>query len=356
MSEPAAPPESSIQPARRPLLKRPLFWAILVLLVWFGIGSVLGPLAGKLSEVQKNDNASFLPASAESTKVLDLQAKFSQQQTFPMFLLFTRDAGLTSSDVGAVNAYAQTIPSLPLTDDKGVKLEGDKTVGDYLAPGPIVPIPSKDGKAILIDVPLDSTKSAQVMPNGKSPVVGVAQTLLYSSSSVAPGLTRYLTGPGGILADLFKVFGSLDSSLLLITGAVVALILIIVYRSPVLWFIPLLSAIFALSTASGVIYLLAKNNVLTLNGQSQGILTVLVFGAATDYALLMVARYREDLHRSRAPSTPCGRPGAGCSSRCPPRRRRSRSACSACCSPSSTATSRRGRSRPSGSCARTSRR
>ena len=85
--------------------------------------------------------------------------------------------------------------------------------------------------------------------------------------------------------------------LLGVTVLVVAIILIVVYRSPFLWFFPLLSAGFALTTAQGAIYWLAKHDILTLNGQSQGILTVLVFGAATDYALLLIARYREELRR-----------------------------------------------------------
>ena len=75
-----------------------------------------------------------------------------------------------------------------------------------------------------------------------------------------------------------------------------AFILIIVYRSPILWIIPLLSSLFALSTAGGIVYLLAKNNIIDVDGQSQGILSVLVVGAATDYALLLIARYREELH------------------------------------------------------------
>jgi RND superfamily putative drug exporter len=74
------------------------------------------------------------------------------------------------------------------------------------------------------------------------------------------------------------------------------LILIVVYRSPILWIIPLLSALFALSTAGGIVYLLAKNDIIDVDGQSQGILSVLVIGAATDYALLLIARYREELH------------------------------------------------------------
>jgi len=105
-----------------------------------------------------------------------------------------------------------------------------------------------------------------------------------------------VTGPAGLLGDLFGAFGTLDSSLLLTTLGVVAIILIVVYRSPVLWIIPLLSALFALSTAGGIVYLLAKNGVIKVDGQSQGILSVLVIGAATDYALLLIARYREELH------------------------------------------------------------
>ena len=105
-----------------------------------------------------------------------------------------------------------------------------------------------------------------------------------------------MTGPAGLLGDLFGAFGGIDSTLLLTTLAVVAVILIVVYRSPVLWIIPLLSALFALSTAGGIVYLLAKADIIDVDGQSQGILSVLVIGAATDYALLLIARYREELH------------------------------------------------------------
>ncbi len=125
---------------------------------------------------------------------------------------------------------------------------------------------------------------------------------LRESAAELPGLTSYTTGAGGILADLIEVFGEIDTTLLAATAFVVTIILIVVYRSPFLWIIPLLSAGFALSLASSIVYVLATNDVLTLNGQSQGILTVLVFGAGTDYALLIVSRYREELHRY--PSAP----------------------------------------------------
>ena len=280
----------------RAIFRRPLVWAILALVGWLFVGGLFGSGAGKLSEAQKNDNASFLPASAESTKVLDLQKKFSQQQSFPLFLLFVRDSGLTDADRSAVDAFVKSAGALRLTDDTGKQIKDDKTVRDYLTGEALVPIPSQDGKAILVSFPLDSDKTQAPLSDGKSPIIRVSQSLRLHGDALTPGLVLHVTGPGGILADLFKVFGSLDTTLLGFAGLVVAVILILVYRSPVLWFIPLLSALLALGTASGVIYLLATNDALTLNGQSQGILTVLVFGAATDYALLLVSRYREELH------------------------------------------------------------
>ena len=92
------------------------------------------------------------------------------------------------------------------------------------------------------------------------------------------------------------LFSTIDSNLLFITLGVVALISIVVYRSPVLWILPLMSAGISLSLAGGMVYLLAKEEIIDLDGQSQGILSVLVLGAATDYALLLIARYREELH------------------------------------------------------------
>jgi RND superfamily putative drug exporter len=136
------------------------------------------------------------------------------------------------------------------------------------------------------------------LPNDKPVLPAIIEALRADVKPIAEanGLTHYVTGPGGLLGDLFGAFGTLDSTLLLTTLGVVAIILIIVYRSPFLWLIPLISAMFALSTAGGIVYLLAKNNIIDVDGQSQGILSVLVLGAATDYALLLIARYREELH------------------------------------------------------------
>jgi RND superfamily putative drug exporter len=278
------------------VLRRPLAWAILVLVAWWLVAAFAGPLAGKLQEVQKNDNASFLPATAESTEVNNLQATFAENQSFPLFVLFVRGSGLTDADKQFVTSYTQSIGSLPLVDDKGKAHSGGKTIGSYLTGQPPAAIPAQDGRALLVTMAINSDSISKALPDNTSPVVAIVETLRYHDKGAPTGTRSYVTGIGGIFADEFKVFGSLDTTLLSITGLVVAVILILVYRSPVLWFVPLLSALLSLSAASGLVYVLAKNNVLTLNGQSQGILTVLVFGAATDYALLLVARYREELH------------------------------------------------------------
>ena len=193
---------------------------------------------------------------------------------------------MTPDDLAAAAAFAQSIPGLPVED---------ATVADYLDPGPIVPIPSQDGQALLINVPLNADKAGENTPDGELALAVITESIRDGAADVG-GLQVNVTGPAGILTDLIAIFGAIDTALLGATALIVAIILIFVYRSPFIWVIPLLGSLMALTAASAIVYVLAKNEVLVLNGQSQGILTVLVFGAATDYALLTIARYREELH------------------------------------------------------------
>ena len=260
--------------------------------MWFAITGIFGPLFGKLTSVQENNNSSFLPKGAEATLASDEISKFSGKDSFnfPTLILFEGKA--TPETFAAINAHMSTVGALTLDGT-------ESKISDYLAPGQDISIfPSQDGKAILANVPLDGNAIAKLLPNDKPVLPAVVEALREDIKPVAEanGLTHYVTGPGGLLGDLFGAFGTLDSSLLLTTLGVVALILIFVYRSPILWIIPLISALFALSTAGGIVYLLAKRDIIDVDGQSQGILSVLVIGAATDYALLLIARYREELH------------------------------------------------------------
>ena len=277
--------------------RKPIAIAILVVIAWFGVTGFFGPLFGKLTSVQENDNSAFLPDSAESTKAVKLLESFAagESTAFPTLVLLEGSVG--PEVLQQINAHLETVPDL--------KLGGtDVPLSKYLLPGSqVTAFPAPDGKAVLASILLDGAAIAEVLPNDEPVLPAIVEALREDFTPFAKdlGFDSYVTGAGGLIGDLFGAFGDLDSTLLLTTLGVVAFILIIVYRSPFLWILPLLSAVFALSTAGGIIYLLAKNNVIDVNGQSQGILSVLVLGAGTDYALLLISRYREELHHHDKP-------------------------------------------------------
>jgi RND superfamily putative drug exporter len=277
--------------------RKPIAIAILVVIAWFGVTGFFGPLFGKLSTVQENDNSAFLPDSAESTKAVKLLESFAagESTAFPTLVLLE---GTVSPEVlQQINAHLETVPDL--------KLGGtDIPLSKYLLAGSkVTAFPAPDGTAVLASILLDGAAIAETLPNEEQVLPAIVEALREDFTPFAKdlGFESYVTGAGGLIGDLFGAFGDIDTTLLLTTLGVVAFILIIVYRSPFLWFLPLLSAVFALSAAGGIIYLLAKNNVIDVNGQSQGILSVLVLGAGTDYALLLISRYREELHHHSSP-------------------------------------------------------
>ncbi|WP_038169779.1 MMPL family transporter [Tomitella biformata] len=251
--------------------RRTLRWLIpaLLVLAWLVVGGVGGPFAGKLTQVQSNDAVAFLPASAEATKVAQLQQEFSDSQLIPAVVVADRQSGITPQDLDYLTGLASS----------ATELAG---VSDEVSP----PIPSEDGKAAQLFIGVDGA-----MDPGDT--VDELRDLI--AGDAPDGLQVLVTGPAGQVADLSAAFAGIDGLLLLVAGSVVALILVVVYRSLLLPVLVLLSAVFALALASAIIYLLASNDVITLDGQSQGILFILVFGAATDYALLLVSRFREEL-------------------------------------------------------------
>ena len=127
-------------------------------------------------------------------------------------------------------------------------------------------------------------------------IEGFVTGLRATASRGDPGLSVHIAGPAASAADQVKIFKGIDTTLLYATLAVIIVLLLLTYRSPVLWLLPIISAGVSLTVAQAVIYLLTQHG-LVVNGQSGGILVVLVLGASTDYALLLVARYREELRR-----------------------------------------------------------
>jgi len=275
--------------------RKPLWIAVVVIIAWLGITSIAGPTFGKLSTVQENDNAAFLPDNAESTLASKITVKFSDSSNdqIPTLLVFL-------GDIDPKNNPAKMMQIQKYLDGLGAEIlpESGKPLSTYFVPGfPIQAFPSEDGKAALVNIALSSDVAQDRI--AEKPTLTLVVDFLredLKKNFESQALTTHVTGFGGIFADLFGAFGSIDSTLLTTTLLVVSLILIVVYRSPLLWILPLFTAVTALSLAGTIVYYLAKAGTIDLNGQSQGILSVLVLGAATDYALLLIARYREELH------------------------------------------------------------
>ncbi len=245
-----------------------------VIAFWLIVVALLGPLAGKLTGVQNNEAKSWLPTDAESTQVLDVASTFVSSDTIPAVLVYERKGGLTEADTAKVAADVAQFATIPALD------------GDVVGP-----VPSKDGEAVQVLVPLN------LGPDGWKLAKDKVADMRSTAEDGANGMDVYVTGPAGYAADSSGAFDGIESTLLYAAAGVVIVILLLTYRSPVLWLLPVISAGVALTVAQAVVYLLVDHMGLTVNAQSSGILTVLVFGAGTDYALLLVARYREELRR-----------------------------------------------------------
>jgi RND superfamily putative drug exporter len=240
------------------------FWVLMVV--------VLGSLAGKLQGAEKNDSSAYLPSSAESTQELNEQNLFQSQNLNPALVVYVRATGVTAADMRKADADARYFASLPAVDGRVA-----------------APVVSSDHKAI------ETVVGADLGYN--SDLSGFVSNLKSAATKGDTGLSVYVGGPAASAADELKIFKGIDSTLLFATLAVVVVLLLLTYRSPVLWLLPIMSAGVALTVAEAVIYLLTQHANLTVNGQSEGILVVLVIGASTDYALLLIARYREELRK-----------------------------------------------------------
>jgi RND superfamily putative drug exporter len=264
-------------------MPRPSFvprWLLpaIIALLWVGLAGPLGSLGGGLSSVQENDSAAFLPDSAESTRVTELQRGFQTSRALPVILLWEGDGKLDPEQLDQIGDRL----------GRATTIAGDALVGEASPP-----IPSKDGAAVQAILPLRPDLGDQ-LPDLVGRLRGIA---------AVDGTTAFVTGPGAAFSDFADGFSGIDGVLLLAAFGVVLLILLVVYRSPILPFLVIGTAGMALTASMAVSYLLAKAGWIAVNGQSQGISSILVVGAATDYGLLLVARYREELRQEQSKYT-----------------------------------------------------
>ncbi|MGJ9426667.1 MMPL family transporter [Nesterenkonia halotolerans] len=245
-----------------------VFLPALLILIWLTGTAVGGPYFGKVSEVSSNDQTTYLPESADATAVQELLGEFNDSESIPAVVVITSDTELSGSQVTTIEDAVAQLP----------EIDG---VQDDLSPA----IPSEDGLAVQAFVPINSEEEL-------GDVVGeISETL----RSELPDLEVFVTGPAGFTADLAAGFAGIDGILLAVSLAAVFVILIVVYRSLLLPIAVLATSVFALTVALLSVWWLAYADILLLSGQTQGILFILVIGAATDYSLLYVARYREAL-------------------------------------------------------------
>ncbi|QXR00670.1 MMPL family transporter [Streptomyces sp. WY228] len=253
---------------------RSIRWLIpvVLLIAWLGVGGGLGPFAGKLGEVATNDQAAFLPQNAESTQVIEAQKAFQQNETLPAIVVWTsaeKDAPVSDEQREAATGALASLAG------------SDGVVG---APSPA--LPSEDGLALQGIV--------QLSPGLGDELPTVLERIDEAGASV-PGTTVQLAGPAASQADLSDAFAGIDGLLLGVALITVLVILLLVYRSVLLPFVIILGAVFALALSCAIVYVLADHDIVRVDGQVQGILSILVIGAATDYALLLTARFREEL-------------------------------------------------------------
>ena len=242
----------------------------LLIVGWLIIASIGGPYFGRVDEVSSNDATSYLPSSADSTQVQERLPDFLGDDSIPAIAVFVSDHDLDQQQLGQVQQASKDLADLNGVD----------------AVSPVVP--SDDGHAAEAFVAVDADADTEAV---------VSQLRDHLRTSAPNGVTVHVTGPAGFTADLTEAFGGIDGILLGVALVAVFVILIVVYRSLLLPLIVLATSMFALCAALLTVWWLAKAGVLVLNGQTQGILFILVIGAATDYSLLYTARYREELGR-----------------------------------------------------------
>ncbi|GAB2627953.1 membrane protein [Paractinoplanes abujensis] len=250
----------------------------LVIGLWVALAAVMVPLSGKLSSVTTDKAVDALPASAESTKVAVLEESLPGAEDNTFVFVYHRAGRLTYADRATVERHYDTLAKkYPPKTATGGEEDDD---------GPAIR-PSTNGNAMMFALDLSTSYG---------PPEELVGPLRDAAKDRPTGLELEVTGPAAIDGDLDAVFDGIDLQVFLTTVIVVTILLILTYRSPVLWFVPLVVVGVAALTSMATVYLLVKGFGIVVDNQNSALLTILVFGVGTDYALLLIARYRETLH------------------------------------------------------------
>jgi RND superfamily putative drug exporter len=243
----------------------------LTLAAWLLIIAAAVPLASRLGTVAEDSATVELPRGADATVVTGLASRFPDGKLTPGIVVYARADGLTDSD--------------------RAKVKADRAAFTVLAAAPVAaPAPASDGAALTLVVPLRANGAVTLSDQAR-------QVRAIAAGGLPAGLAAKLTGPAGAALDASDAQRRVAAAAMLVTAVVVIVILLLTYRSPVLWLLPLLCVAVAFVVSDAVTYLLGRFAGVTVDTGNAAVVTVLVFGIGTDYALLLLARYREELRR-----------------------------------------------------------
>jgi len=266
-------------------------WVTVAVWLVLGIAGFVGRT--HIHDVTAAGQSSYLPAHAQSTQAVDLLGRdFKGGDDVPVLIVFERSGGLSSADLNTIGKLGKGLEGLGLFGTTPVFAPFSRQTKQPLGEltrvargvGPI----SRDGEAALVTLAIDSEDRGAL-------VDGVEKIRAYLAAHTRPGLRSYVTGPAGVAADLEQVAEDAGKTLLIATLGLVLLLLLLVYRAPLLALMPLLVVGTAYLIAIGLTYLLIKSGAITANTEGTFLLLVLIFGAGTDYSMLLIHRYREKL-------------------------------------------------------------
>src|SRR5829696_4264792 len=245
--------------------------------IWLAVflGSFALDLPGRFADAEQNENVDYLPASAESTEALGVTERLNDGDVAPAIVVYRRDGGLTPADRDAIVADV-------------AELNGATRAFENTTPFG-APVVSRDGTTALVQNQVKVTGEDDDM---LEPVDAYRDVV----DGAPGGLEARVSGPAGVSADAREIFETIDGTLVGGALGLVVVLLILIYRSPIFWIFPIVAVVCAEIAGRGAGWVLSEIGV-TITGQSSSILSVLVIGAGTDYALLLVARYREELRR-----------------------------------------------------------
>jgi RND superfamily putative drug exporter len=293
-------------------LLRGLFIVVPVVL-WLAVSSIGGQSIGRLGDVTTNDQESFLPRTAESVEAQQALKSFGGSDQLPALVVILGQEAVArafptvppAGDAPPGTAFARTLAA-------DVHVDGAPLAALLAEKAVPITVKATDGSGVLVFLPLQAAGLDAENSAGESRLVTAVSALRTQVPALVPGAEVHVTGPAAFSADLTAAFGGIDGILLAVTLSAVLVILLLVYRSVILPLLVLLSSVAGLSLAGFVVYHLARDGHLVVNGQSQGILFILVVGAGTDYGLLLVSRFREELAADQSTPTSLVRAWRSC--------------------------------------------